>query len=235
MVTESVSLKVYMSLSDEQQETTSLLRRILKHISLDWVSLALDLVHSLRHYLCSQPTGPYEILDYDATLELLDVEGKKAVFRKRQSVKFLQNNIIAFEDYAWGDGEILATYKCSPGVVVDKYREGDRWNILISLRDTKSIGDIEQFHIERKVKNTYTHQDEWLQTEIRRRTQRLRMAVIFPKGRNWQDAVLTQRSKNQTIKLGSEHFNRLPDGRRMLSWETKHTRGYEVYTLKWRW
>ena len=43
----------------------------------------------------------------------------------------MQNNVIAFEDYAWGDGEIFTDYRCSPGVVVDKYQEGDRWSILI--------------------------------------------------------------------------------------------------------
>ena len=218
-----------------QDDPLSLLRRILKHLSVDWIAVALDVGASLRRYVCRPPEGPYEILDYDATLEILDTAGKKAVFRKRQRVKFSQNNIIAFEDFAWGDGNILARYKCAPGVVVDTYRQGDRFNILISLRDTKSTGDIEQFHIERIVKNGYMCHEEWLQTEIRRRTRRLRMAVIFPKGRPGYDAVLAKRSTNQTIALGPEHFDTLPDGRRMLSWETTLIRGYEVYTLKWRW
>lgn len=218
-----------------QDALLSLLRRILRHLSVDWISVALDVGASLRQYLCRQPAGPYEILDYDATLELLDDKGKRAVFRKRQRVKFRQNNIIAFEDFAWGDGNVLARYKCTPGVVVDKYRQGDRFNILISLRDTKSAGDIEQFHIERRVKNSYMRPEEWLQTEIRRRTRRLRMAVIFPKGRQGYEAVLARRSTNQTTELGPDHFDTLPDSRRMVSWETTHIRGYEVYTLKWRW
>jgi hypothetical protein len=218
-----------------QDDLLSLLRRILKYLSVDSISVALDVGASLRRYVCRPPAGPYEILDYDATLEILDTAGKKAVFRKRQRVKFSQNNIIAFEDFAWGDGNVLAGYKCTPGVVVDTYRQGDRFNILISLRDTKSAGDIEQFHIERTVKNSYTHREEWLQTEIRRRTRRLRMAVIFPKGRQAYEAVLVKRSTNQTSELGPDHFDTLPDGRRMVSWETVHIRGYEVYTLKWRW
>ena len=137
-----------MSTSDSEQ-LPSFLRRILRYLSIDWLSLALDLAQSLRQFICTQPTGPYEILDYEATVELLDTKGKKARFTKRQRVKFSQNNIIAFEDYAWGDGDILADYKCSPGVVVDKYKEGDRWNIVISLRETKSNGDIAEFHIKR--------------------------------------------------------------------------------------
>lgn len=212
-----------------------LLRKLLKNLSLNWLSLVFDVVLHLRKSICSTPSGPYEILDYDATLELTEIEGKKAIFRKRQRVQFLQNNIIAFEDYAWGDGDILVDYKCEPGVVVDRYKEGDRWNLLVSLRDTKSIGDVEQFHIERIVKDTYIKREEWLQTEIRRHTRRLKMSVIFPKQRRCQRAVLLQRSTNRSTELGPEHFDTLPDGRQMVYWETAHAKGYEIYTLKWRW
>ena len=43
--------------------------------------------------------------------------------------------------------EIFADYSCRPGEVTDVYQEGDRYNILISLRETKAAGDIEDFYI----------------------------------------------------------------------------------------
>ena len=224
-----------MSTPDDERQAPSFLRRMLKNLSLDWLSLAFDLGEYLRHFICANPSGPYEILDYEATVELLDASGKRALFKKEQRVKFLQNNIIAFEDYAWGDGDIMVDYRCEPGVVVDRYQEGDRWNIVISLRETKSVGDSEEFHIQRTVKNTYIKQEEWLQTEIRRHTRRLKMNVLFPKQRTCRRAALVQRSANRTTVLGPEHFHLLPDGRQLVSWETNHVRGYEVYTLKWRW
>lgn len=222
-------------MSPSEDEPLSLLRRILKPFSIDWISFALEVGTKLRRYLCVQPTGPYEILEYKVTVELLDTKGKNAIFRKRQRVKFLQNSVIAFEDYAWGDGDILSDYRCVPGVVVDKYKEGDRWNILVSLRDTKSVGDIEQFHIEQRVKNTYLKRDEWLQTEIRRHTRRLVMSIIFPKARHCKRAVVVKRSANKTTELETGNFDTLPDGRQLVSWATDHTRPYEVYTLKWQW
>ena len=224
-----------MNTPNERPSPFELLRKLLKFTSLDWLSLALDLAQSLHSFICRRPAGPYEILDYDATVELLDAKGKLALFKKRQRVKFLQDNIIAFEDYAWGDGDILADYRCTPGVIADQYKEGDRWNILISLHDTKSVGDVEQFHIERTVKDTYVKKEEWLQTEIRRHTRRLKMSIIFPKKRRCQQAVLLQRSANRSTELGPEHFDTLPDGRQMIFWETAHAKGYEIYTLKWRW
>ena len=158
----------------------------------------------------------YEILNYEATLELLDTKGKEAVYQKHQRVKFLQNHIIAFQDYAWGDGETLATYQCAPGVVVDRYREGDRWNILVSLRESKNKGDIEDFHIDRTVKNSFIKDHEWVQTEIRHWTKRLKINVIFPAKRRCQRATLVERSLHRTTVLESAHFHDLPDGRQLV-------------------
>ena len=203
--------------------------------SLEWLTILPDLYLTVRQWWREQHQGMYEILDYDSTLELLDTTGETAVFIKRQRVKFLQNNIIAFQDYAWGDGDIFADYQCSPGVVVDRYQEGDRWNVLISLRETKNRGDIEDFYIQRTVRNTYTQPEEWRQVEIRHLTRRLKIAIIFPKERRCQRATLLQRSKHQTFVLGSEHFTNLPDGRQVLTWETSKIKQFEIYTIRWRW
>jgi len=193
-----------------------------------------DLSQNLRQRLPGA-SDMYEILDYESTLELCDVEGAVAIFQKRQRVKFLQNNIIAFEDYVWGDGEVMADYTCAPGVVADRYQEGDRWNILISLRETKHKGDITEFHIARVEKQSFTKADEWQQTEIRRRTRRLQMNIIFPQGRRCQRATLTQRRHNRVQVLGTEHFHDLPDGRQRLTWESKRVYPYDIFTLRWHW
>ena len=180
-------------------------------------------------------SGIYEILHYDSTLELLDPTGHTAFFHKRQQVRFLQDNIIAFQDYAWGDGNIFTDYRCSPGVAVDRYQDGDRWNILISLRETKSRGDITDFRLERTIRGGFVQRKEWYQAEIRHSTRRLRMAVIFPKERLCQRATLHQRKRNRTQVLGSEHLVQLPDGRQLLAWETTQVHHLEVYTLRWHW
>jgi len=179
--------------------------------------------------------GIYEILHYDSTLELLDPNGDTAIFHKRQQVRFLQDNVLAFEDYAWGDGNIFADYRCAPGVAVDRYQDGDRWNILISLRETKSRGDITDFHLERTIQAGFTQHEEWYQAEIRHPTQRLRMAVIFPPERPCQRATLQERKHNRTRVLGPACLQQLPDGRQLLEFETTHVRYLEIYTLRWTW
>ena len=220
----------------DNNSSSSVLRKILAASSMQWLAILLDLYWLVRQWLEKQRYGGmYEILDYDVTLELADPTGEIAHFKKRQQVKFLQDNIIAFEDYAWGDGDIFAAYACTPGVVSDRYKEGDRYNILISLRETKNTGDITDFYIERTAKNGFTQVEESLQTEIRHQTKRLKVTIIFPKERKCQRMVLLHRSNRQTDVLGPEHFIDLPDGRQQVVWETTHIKRFEVYTLKWRW
>jgi hypothetical protein len=235
VVMTSLYSEVMTSLARKPPAWVILLRRLLAWLSQDWLITLLELAQQFGTYLTHQNQDLYENLNYHATLELLTATGKTAVFRKEQRVQFLQNHIIAFEDYAWGDGDVLADYRCTPGVEADRYREGDRWNILISLRETRSRGDIAEFYIERVEKNTFTQAEEWLQTEIRRPTHRLQMDIIFPQERPCQRAVVIQRSRNRVTVLEPTHFNLLPNGRQLVRWVTGNVRTYELYTLKWWW
>lgn len=178
--------------------------------------------------------GIYEILDYETTLDLSST-GKTAIFLKRQKVRFLQDNVISFEDYVWGEGEIFADYKCAPGVIVDRYLVGDRWNILISLRESKNRGDVEEFFIESRFKDSFLRAEEWQQVEIRHHTKHLKMTVVFPKSRHCKRAIIQQRRHRQSSELGNEHFGVLPDGRQVVTWEAKNIEPLEIYTLRWEW
>jgi len=113
-------------------DVTSLPGTITKYI-LPWFELLGEAIRVGRQVIGGFTTeGTYEVLDYNIRLELKDPEGKRALVQKREKVKYLQNNIIAFQDQAWGDGKILQNYKCTPGMPVDKYRSGYKTHILIS-------------------------------------------------------------------------------------------------------
>ena len=179
--------------------------------------------------------GMYEVLEYESRLELKDIEGKKAVFYKRQRVHFLQDHIIAFQDKAWGDGEIFADYKCSPGAAVDRYREGHRYRVLISLRETKNRGDIEEFHIERTVTNGFTKKVEAFQTEIDHITRKLSVSIVFPRKRLPKQITLIEQNATRSTSLGPQHTRKLPDGRQQITWSTMKPELFEAYILRWEW
>ena len=177
----------------------------------------------------------YAVLEYDSTLELHDCKGQRATYKKHQKVRYLQDNIIAFEDQAWGDGQILVGYKCSPGVPVDQYRLDYKTFILISLREVRNKGDLDDFNIEWGIKGGFLRQTEQWGTEIRRPVSKLKVCVIFPKKRPPQRMAVIEKSRQRRFSLGNKAIQQLPDGRWRVIWEKKNPRRSETYLLEWKW
>jgi len=189
----------------------------------------------VRSLLRPRNRGLYEILDYNLTLDIADSKGRLAIFRRRQKVRFLQDHVIAYQDEAWGDGDVLADYECSPGVAVDNFQVGARRMILISLRQTKNRGDVLDFDIKRTVKNGFANNEEWLEVETRYPTRRLRISVIFPSGRHCKAARLIERRAERTTPLSARCFSLSRNGRQTVTWECKRPAHLESYTLCWSW
>jgi hypothetical protein len=74
---------------------------------------------------------------------------------------------MAFQDQAWGDGEILHNYRCNPGTAVDFPRPGQKTHILISLRKIMKRGDTCDFNIEWGIRDGFHQKSELWETEIR--------------------------------------------------------------------
>ena len=176
--------------------------------------------------------GMYEVLEYETQLELLDTQGQTAEFRKRQKVKYRQNSIIAYQDQAWGDGDILIDYQCSPGNAVDYYRPDQKTFILIALHDIKNKGDLDEFHIKWAILNGFVRSMEQWGTEISHKTRQLKIQIIFPQQRPPIHAWLVEQRTQHKHDLKPQQ---LADGRWLIQWETDKPRLHEQYILKWDW
>lgn len=177
----------------------------------------------------------YEVLEYESTLELHDTKGKIATFTKRKKVHYLQNNIIAFQDYGWGDGEQFTDYQASPGYPVDRYKIGYKTYILLSLREVKNRGDVDEFNVQWKIKNGFLKRDGFWETDISSRTNYIKINVIFPKGRPPQNLRLVEHNIRRTAALGNEAVQHMADGRWRVSWEKHKPKLYEHYIIRWDW
>jgi hypothetical protein len=204
-------------------------------ISSDWASVVLQVWQLLQKISTERRIGLYEVLDFEHTLELCDAEGKKAIFHKRETIRWLQDYVATYLDEAWGRGEIFAAYQCSPGVPVDRYDYGHKTCVLISLREAMRRGDILRISIDRTVRNGFDVNPGWSETVVRHRTHRFQTAVIFPKKRPPQQVFLIQVNQNRTIPLGEANAEVMPDGRRRVFWEATNPKLFETYTLKWTW
>jgi len=179
--------------------------------------------------------GMYEVLNYETTLEILDENGKEAILTKIEEVKFLQNNIIAFQDQAWGSGKILLDYKCTPGIPVDFYQFAHKTFILISLRNVMQKGDITKFEICWKINDGFRNPYGFWSTDINHFTKKLKVNVIFPKGRPPLKLMTVESNRQLTKELHKEVITQLPDKRWQVTWEKPNPGLYEHYILKWEW
>jgi hypothetical protein len=177
----------------------------------------------------------YEVLEYESTLELKDRGGKQATFKKREKVRYLQDNVIAYQDQAWGDGEILLNYRCTPGTPVDRYRFGHKTHILVSRRQVKNKGDVDEFSIEWRIRGGFLRPTEQWETHIQHRTGRLKVNVIFPKSRPPLRATLIESNRQRSQTLAKSAQAVLPDGRWLVKWETTQPQLHENYILQWEW
>jgi hypothetical protein len=226
-----------MTSDPPQHHRASTIRRILIPLLNSDLIEVLGLVWCLGKRVIARQAheGMYEVLEYESQLELQDVRGERAVLTKRQVVNFLQDRILAYQDKAWGDGQIFADYKCAPGAAVDRYREGHRWYILISLRKTMNRGDREQFHIERTIEGGFTRRVEDFQTEIDHTTRRLAISIVFPQQRPPRQVMLIEQNTTRTVTLNAQQRQVLPDGRHQVRWSTDNPRLFEAYILRWQW
>ncbi len=197
----------------------------------EYVAAGWKMAHKLWRGMTDE--GLYEVLAHETTLELKDKQGATAHFSKRQKVKYLQNSIIAYQDQAWGDGEILLDYSCSPGTEVDRYRPGYKTHILISLREVKKKGDLDEFHIEWGIRDGFLRAIEQWGTEISHRTKYLKIQVIFPQTRPPIRIWLIEYMGKRELPL--DQAIKLPDGRWLVQWDTHKPRLHEQYILSWEW
>ena len=212
-------------MADKKSNTTISDQLIALILALPWIDILAEtykLLRSLWRGLADE--GIYEVLEHESILELLDRQGKRARFEKRQKVRYLQNNIIAYQDHGWSDGESLLDYQCSPGVIVDQYRPGQKTYILISLRESKQRGDQDEFHIRWNLNDAFRRSQEQWETEVSHRTRQLLVRLIFPKTR---PPVRTSRAacpRSWWRLLDDSAMQRLPDGRWQVDLQTERPR-----------
>ena len=179
--------------------------------------------------------GMYEVMNYESALEILDPKGKQAIFRKVEDLKFLQDNVIAIQDQAWGDGEILDDYQCSPGFPVDFYRSGHKTHVLISLRDVKQKRDQVKKNIQWNIRNGFLKSNGYWATDINHYTRKMKVTILFPKERPPIRVVMVESNRKKSKELQKDALTHLPDKRWQVTWEKSNPSMNEHYILKWEW
>lgn len=209
------------------------LQKLLEFLNSQVVSdLVMKVVSLWRE---SRFQGLYRVEHLHVVLELRDAKGREAVYSKRQQVTFLQNDVFAIQDQAWGDGDIFANYRCSPGIAVDRYEDGFRKRILISLRRARNKGDTDDIGIARTIKQGFTQPHSYFQVQIDHPTKTLDFSVIFPEARLPKSVVVIEENTKRVHPLDLSTVLRLVDGRWQYRWHLDRPRLYSGYIMQWEW
>jgi len=112
-------------------------------------------------------------------------------------VRYLQDNVIAYQGQAWGDGEILLNYRCTPGTPVDRHRSGHKTYILVSRREVKNRGDGDEFNVEWGIRQGFLKKMGYWETHVTHRTRHLEINVIFPKSRPPRRTTLVESNRQR--------------------------------------
>lgn len=179
--------------------------------------------------------GIYEVIDYECAIEILNKDGTRANIYKKEKIKYLQNNVTSFQDQAYGNGEILLNYHCSPGIPIDQYQFGHNTYKLISLREIRNKGDVDEFNIEWEMNNSFLKPTGFWGTEINHRTKRIKLVIVFPIDRPPLKYSVFEKNYKKTFHLMNDVQKKLPDGRQAIIWEKTNPRLYENYILSWEW
>ncbi len=150
--------------------------------------------------------GIYEVLDYECRLELQDKTGEYATVQKQEKVRYLQDYITTYQDQAWGDGRDLLDYQLfTRDCMSMSISSGHNTYKLISLRESKNKGDIDEFNIEWKMRNGFLKPAGFWGTAINHRTKKVTVKVVFPKAsRPPRSVSVFETNLQRTRVLGPE-------------------------------
>ena len=180
--------------------------------------------------------GLYEILNEEITWDLVSVDGSEVDSHKKLEVQYLQNNVLVWVDYAWGDGEVMAEYTCKPGALADHFSVGERLWLINSLQAVRGRGQRETLHAWRKVRNGFTLRREWVSYEIIEPTRSLKLTIIFPRERPCLNAwKSSKRGPHPSEPIDVRKLAYTQDGRQLLVIDEKRPRVGKLVTITWDW
>ncbi|GEM_PF-1110961 len=208
-----------------------------------WVTIVLSnaatelLLRLLKHWtpklpLPFRPSENYEVLNYEASIEVKDSRGFRAIYSKRQKVRFLRDNVTTIYDYGWGTGNAFASHRIQPGRVVERKKVGLRYRTLVMLPEPQNKGDELTMSVQRMVKSKFTGKDNWLEAEVYCRIRRMRLSVILPATRPVGRAWMGQRLEAKQVPISVKPMSQ---NRQRLEANISKPRIGDMYTLFWHW
>lgn len=180
--------------------------------------------------------GLYTYVEADDEWDIQDDGGQLAINTKRRKIKYLQDEVFAIRDYAWGTGTIgPAKVKAGPGRAVRDYTRDNRHHTIILLDGIRKRGNEDEFTIVREFKGSFVDPaTESVQLDVLHTTDVVRSKIVFPAGRPPTRAWVTRKEGQVEVQdpLTPEPAG---GGRQQIAWSRERPPRYAVFTIGWTW
>lgn len=175
----------------------------------------------------------YEVLSYDAAVEVMDSSGHEATYSRRERIRMLRDGVSTIDDYGWGSGIAFAGHEISPGKLVKRQIVGSRLRSTVRFPQRYRKGEELTFSVERVIKNGFISPSEcWLEADLYHTVRKVSLKVILPGARPVRTARVIRPgipgSRRLRVKV-------LPDGRQRVAFNDRNPAPGRRYTLVWDW
>jgi hypothetical protein len=186
----------------------------------------------------------YDSIRTKTEWEILDPEGQRSVLRQNRTIKFRQNDVMVIREYVWGDSYYNGTrpqiddFYVKPGTILDIYREGGRFVILIALDKTYNDGEELDYHFERKELNAFTRNKEWVEFQPFTNSKYDEIVVTLPDERKIKKVIARFRhgDYSQVYELGENNFLfEILENKQRISWKIQNAIPRSSYFVEWEW
>ncbi|MFN0072421.1 MAG: hypothetical protein ACKVVP_13135 [Chloroflexota bacterium] len=186
----------------------------------------------LKRLLLPEGLGmsPYTVVSFHGVLDLADKTGRLAVFHRTQEVRFQQQGVGAILDHFWGSGVANVAYSTTAGALGELIHDGGVRHQVIELPKPMWRGDDFAFATERTMMETFMTTDSYFELVIDHPLQQLSHAVLFPKARPCQQAVLVVGASRQALAI-----DRLPGGKTLVRVDLPKAEAHTAYRIEWVW
>jgi hypothetical protein len=198
---------------------------LLRELRPSW-RLLLDFLRSMR------PPVSYETISLDIVLDIEDAGGRRAIYERRQRVRFLAVDSGVVRDLVWGEGDPLARYTATGARRLAVQPDGSRKVVLLGLARRPQRGERVSIRSRRVIINGLTQRQEYCEVLVERPTCRLSMRVLFPRSRPPRDAVLLPSTGGMAYRVPVRYG---ADGRPVLCCSVKKPVPERIYSLRWSW
>jgi hypothetical protein len=133
---------------------------------------------------------PYENVDFAATIEVLDQNWTAARYTRKQRIRFNEDGVTTFFDFAWGEGVLFANYNPHSMRIIDAFPARKGYIVALALPRKFYKGEVFEVVVERKVVGAFFDELNYWESTPRTPTGKLAVDIIAPRGAGFRSPEL---------------------------------------------